>query len=171
MNLDEARAVLTRTPEILRAWLADLPAAWLETAEGEGTFCPRDVLGHLIHGEQTDWMPRVRIIMASGDARPFERFDRHGYRGAPDATVGELLREFAALRAASLAELRRFGLTQDHMTSKGLHPDLGPVTLGQLLATWTVHDLNHLGQIARVMSRRYTEAVGPWREYLGILRL
>jgi hypothetical protein len=166
----EIEAVLVRTPATLRALLADVPEPWLGASEGPGTFSPRDVLGHLIHGEKTDWIPRVRMILDSGDSRPFVPFDRVGFgeniKGVP---TNALLDEFASLRAASLHALRGLALTPDRLALKGLHPELGPVTLGQLLATWTVHDLNHVWQIVRVMSKRYSATVGPWKAYLGIL--
>jgi uncharacterized damage-inducible protein DinB len=168
-NLDEITAILERTPATLRAWLSDLPTAWLDTNEGEGTFSPRDVLGHLIHGEKTDWMPRVHRILESGESVPFDPFDREGFRNAPGVSLSDLLDDFEHRRAANLVALRKLSLTSDQLSLKGTHPALGAVTLGQLLATWAVHDLNHLGQIARVMSRRYTATVGPWKEYLGIL--
>lgn len=168
-NLPEIVAVLARTPDTVRALLEDLPEAWLDTREGEGTFSPRDVVGHLIHGELTDWIPRARRILEHGESRAFEPFDRHGYQPPPGASISDLLGEFAALRARSLASLREFNLTSDQLALKGTHPAFGPVTLGQLLATWAVHDLNHIDQIARVMSKRYDRAVGPWKEYLGIL--
>jgi uncharacterized damage-inducible protein DinB len=168
-NLDEITAVLERTPGALRAWLADLPAAWLDANEGPGTFSPRDVLGHLIHGEKTDWMPRVRRILESGESVPFDPFDREGFRNAPGVSSGDLLEDFESRRTANIAAMRSLALTPDQLSLKGMHPALGAVTLGQLLATWAVHDLNHMGQIARVMSRRYRDTVGPWREYLGIL--
>lgn len=168
-NLPEIVAVLARTPDTVRALLEDLPEAWLDTREGEGTFSPRDVVGHLIHGELTDWIPRARRILEHGESRAFEPFDRHGYQPPQGASISDLLGEFAALRARSLASLREFNLTPDQLALKGTHPAFGPVTLGQLLATWAVHDLNHIDQIARVMSKRYDRAVGPWKEYLGIL--
>jgi hypothetical protein len=168
--LSEIVAVLTRTPGTLRALLADLPPAWLEASEGEGTFSPRDVLGHLIHGEKTDWMPRVRLILEAGDGRPFVPFDRFAFRAwIRDASTADLLAQLESLRRASLAELQGLSLTPAQLSLRGLHPELGPVTLGQLLATWAVHDLNHVGQVVRVMSKRYAEAVGPWKAYLGIL--
>jgi hypothetical protein len=169
-SLPEITAILTRTPATLRALLEDLPEPLLVVSEGEGTFTPRDVLGHLIHGEKTDWVPRLELILGSGEARPFEPFDRFGFRGGIDAmTTRDLLAEFATLRAMNLDVLRSLDLTPGQFLLKGLHPELGSVTLGQLLATWAVHDLNHVGQIVRVMSRRYSEAVGPWKAYLGIL--
>jgi len=168
-DLSEITAILTRTPDTVRALLQDLPAPWLDTREKEGSFSPRDVVGHLIHGETTDWIPRVHRILEGGESRPFDPFDRHGYRPASGATPKDLLDEFAALRSASLVTLKSLNLTPAHLVLKGTHPRFGPVTLGQLLATWAVHDLNHIDQIVRVMSSRYDKTVGPWKEYLGIL--
>jgi DinB superfamily len=168
--LSEVTAVLTRTPGTLRSMLDGLPDPWLTTRERADTFSPRDVVGHLIEGEKTDWIPRARLILESGDTRPFVPFDRVGFRQAIEGRgIGDLLREFAALREANLAVLRGFALTPAQLSLPGKHPELGPVTLGQLLATWAVHDLNHIDQIVRVMSGRYDSAVGPWKTYLGIL--
>jgi hypothetical protein len=168
--LSEVTAVLGRTPAALRALLDDLPAVWLETNEGEGTFSPRDVVGHLIHGEKTDWVPRIELILARGESQPFVPFDRFGFREAiAGRSMSALLAEFESLRASNLSRLQSLGLTPARLALKGRHPELGTVTLGQLLATWAVHDLNHVGQVVRVMSRRYATAVGPWKAYLGIL--
>jgi DinB superfamily len=169
LRVSEVVSVLERTPGILRALLQGLPASWLERHEGEGTFDTRDILGHLIHGEKTDWVPRVKMILESGDQRPFVAFDRRGFDDAERASVEALLGEFEALRKANLAFLASLSLTPTQMALEGLHPELGRVTLGQLLATWAVHDLNHIGQALRVMSARYADAVGPWKAYLGIL--
>ena len=168
-SLSEITAILTRTPQTLRALLQDLPQPWLDASEGEGTFSPRDVVGHLIHGEMTDWIPRLKRILESGESRPFDPFDRHGYRLSPGATIKDLLDEFATLRAENLATLGSLKPRSDQLALKGMHPALGLVTLGQMLATWTVHDLNHISQIVRVMSKRYDGTVGPWKAYLGIL--
>jgi hypothetical protein len=168
-TLAEIVAVLERTPLVLRALLQDLPEPWLGKHEGPTAFSPREVLGHLIHGEKTDWIPRLRVILEHGDARPFEPFDRAGYRDADRVPVAVLLDELQALRRASLDALARCVLTDADLSRAGRHPELGPVTLGQLLATWAVHDLNHVGQIVRVMSAGCDAAVGPWKQYLGIL--
>jgi DinB family protein len=168
--LSEVVAVLSRTPGALRALLDGLPEPWVEASEGENTFSPRDVLGHLIHGEKTDWIPRVKLILEVGDRQPFVPFDRFAFRETIGGTAtAALLAEFEALRHANLACLEGLAVTPSQLSLKGLHPELGPVTLGQLLATWAVHDLNHIGQVVRVMSKRYDEAVGPWKAYLGIL--
>ena len=162
-------AVLDRTPSVLRELLRGLPASWLESHEGEGTFGPCEVLGHLIHGERTDWVPRIALILERGDAEPFVPFDRRGYGDARRVSLGELLDEFEGLRRSNVAFLVGLSLSASQLELRGLHPELGPVTLGQLLATWVVHDLNHVGQAVRVMSARYASAVGPWKPYLGIL--
>ena len=169
LNLAEVTAILARTPATLRALLEDLPQPWLDANDGEGTFSPRDVLGHLIHGEKTDWIPRLERILQSGESRPFDPFDRTGFGALAAMATEGLLAEFTTLRAANLATLSRQNLTPDQLALTGMHPALGPVTLGQLLATWAVHDLNHIDQIVRVMSKRYAEKVGPWKAYLGIL--
>jgi hypothetical protein len=168
--MSDVLAVLARTPSTLRALLQDLPTPWLGRHEGDDTFGPHEVLGHLIHGEKTDWVPRIKLILASGDTRPFVPFDRYGFPTNLERTpLADLLDEFEHLRTANLAFLASLSLGPSQLALPGLHPELGKVTLGQLLATWVVHDLNHLAQVARVMSRRYQSAVGPWRPYLGIL--
>lgn len=170
-DLVEITAILSRTPASLRALLSDLPEPWFLADEGEGTFSPRDVLGHLIHGEKTDWVARMTLILKSGESEPFPLFDRFGFKEAVRGkTQRALLDEFEALRAANLETLESLSLKPNQLGLTGRHSALGPVTLGQLLATWAVHDLNHIGQIVRVMSRRYTQAVGPWKAYLGILK-
>ena len=169
-RLDEAVALLSRTPRLLDAWLRGLPEAWLAATEGEGTWSPTDVLGHLIHGETTDWMPRLRRILAAGESLPFEPFDRYAqFRESAGKSCAELLDELARLRAANLGELTRLGLDEAGLERRGRHPALGSVTLRELLATWVAHDLDHLVQIARVLAHRYRDEVGPWRAYLRII--
>jgi uncharacterized damage-inducible protein DinB len=169
-QLDDAVAVLERTPASLSSLLAGLPEGWIRANEGEGTWSPYDVIGHLIHGERTDWLPRARHILA-GDTRPFAAFDRTAqFTESQGKSLGELLATFAELREANLAALREMRLTSADLDRTGLHPALGEVTLGQLLATWVVHDLDHVGQIARTMAKAYAGAVGPWSAYLSILR-
>jgi len=170
LRLDEALAVLERTPASLRALLGGLGAEWLDANEGPETWSPRQVLGHLIVGEETDWVPRARIILEHGEARPFEPFDRLAHlsrsRGAP---APELLDDFARLRRDNLATVRAWSLTDEQLALRGRHPELGPVTLSQLLAAWVAHDLGHVTQIARVMAKRYADEVGPWSAYLSVL--
>lgn len=169
-NLDEAVAILERTPASLRAMLEGLPESWTRATEGEGTWSPYDVIGHLINGERTDWIPRARHILA-GDPGPFVPFDRTAqFAESRGQTLSELLETLANLRAENVATLRGLNLTESDFDRRGLHPELGEVTLGQLLATWVVHDLDHVGQIARTMAKVYTTATGPWLEYLSILR-
>jgi hypothetical protein len=168
--LDEAIPLLARTPKVLDAMLRDLPAGWISAHEGGETWSPFDVVGHLIHGEQTDWMPRVRRILADGDSRPFEPFDRLAQiTASAGKRLPDLLDELARLRAANLRELTGIELTDADLDRKGRHPALGPVTLGQLLATWVAHDLDHIVQVARVMATQYSDEVGPWRAYLRVI--
>jgi uncharacterized damage-inducible protein DinB len=167
---DDALPILRRTPAILRVWLLDLPDSWTRTNEGPETWSPFDIVGHLIHGERTDWMERVELILAHGDSRPFIPFDRFAqFKASRGKSLAELLDTFAELRDSNLIRLQSLRLKPQDFARPGSHPELGPVTLGQLLATWVAHDLNHLGQIARVMGRQYTDAVGPWVEYLPLL--
>lgn len=169
-SLAEGLPILERTPPVLRQWLTGVPETWIRATEGEGTWSPFDIVGHLIHGERTDWMARTETILRHGDAVPFEPFDRFAqFEASRGKTLGELLDSFAELRAANLEHLRALSLTPDDLARRGRHPELGAVTLGQLLATWVAHDLSHLAQVARVMARRYTETVGPWRAYLPLL--
>jgi hypothetical protein len=170
LQVDEVVQVLEATPRALRGLLAGLDQAWLRCDEGPDTFSPLDVLGHLIHGEETDWIPRLRLILEHGPTRPFEPFDRFAFRShLGGASVGELLDRFESKRAENLAALRALALRPEQLALAGRHPALGAVTLGQLLATWAVHDLGHIRQVVRVMARRYGSEVGPWREYLSIL--
>jgi hypothetical protein len=170
-NLPHTISLLTRTPAALNALLGDLPEAWTLGTEGNSTWSPFDIVGHLIHGEQTDWMPRVRMILKFGDSRAFEPFDRQAQvRESQDKPLRQLLDEFARLRSANLGDLRALNLQPEDLERRGRHPALGAVTLSQLLATWAAHDLTHLHQISRVMAHQYREAVGPWSAYLGVLQ-
>ena len=169
-TLDEAIPVLARTPEVLRSLLANLPEPWITATEGEGTWSPFDVVGHLIHGERTDWIPRVEHILRHGEAVPFPPFDRFAmFETSRGRTLAELLDTFAELRASNIGRLRGLLTPASDLGRPGTHPELGTVTLGQHLSTWVAHDLSHIGQIVRVMARRYATAVGPWRRYLPIL--
>jgi len=168
--LSDAVPVLRRTPGTLRALLADLPESWLYGNEGPKTWSPFDVIGHLIDGEETDWIPRARIILAGGPNPVFEPFDRFRHlRLNPGKPLVDLLDRFAQLRADNVATLEGFRLSPADLEREGVHPELGPVTLRQLLATWVAHDLGHIAQVARVMAKQYGEAVGPWRVYLPVL--
>jgi hypothetical protein len=169
-DLAEGMELLRRTPRVLAAWLAGLPDAWTGQNEGPGTWSPFDIVGHLVHGEKTDWLPRARHLLAHGPSRDFEPFDREGMlRESARKSLADLLAEFARRREESLAGLAALGLTDQDLDREGLHPELGRVTLRQHLATWVTHDLTHLAQVARVMARLHRDAVGPWRVYLPLL--
>ncbi|HEV3278899.1 MAG TPA: DinB family protein [Terriglobia bacterium] len=170
-NLDNTISLLARTPAALNALLRDLPEAWTLRNEGEETWSPFDVLGHLIHAERTDWMPRARMILQFGDTRTFEPFDRWGQlRESEGKSLGQLLDEFARLRSENLDALRALNLRPEDLELRGRHPALGAVTLSQLLATWAAHDLTHLHQISRTMAYQYRGAVGPWTRFLGVMQ-
>ncbi len=169
-DLNEAIPVLKRTPTVLRVLLLDLPESWIASTEGPGTWTPFDVVGHLIHGERTDWIPRVEHIRQHGDATPFPTFDREAMFSASEGlSLGALLDTFAGLRAESLDRLATLDLKEADLMRHGRHPEFGVVTLGQHLATWVAHDLSHVGQVVRAMARQYSSAVGPWQAYLSIL--
>ena len=168
--MDEAIAILSRTPATLDALLRGMPDGWMVAHEGGETWSPFDVLGHLIHGERTDWIPRARIIVQHGEARAFDKFDRFAqFAASKGRTVASLLDEFATLRQENLDELTAMNLTEADLDRRGRHPELGVVTLRQLLATWVAHDLDHIVQISRVLARQYSDEVGPWRAYLRII--
>ena len=170
-NLQHTILLLARTPATLDALLRDLPEEWTMRNEGGNTFNAFDVIGHLIQGERADWMPRAKRILQFGESRAFDRFDRRAQeRESQGKSLPQLLDEFARLRAENLAELRALNVTDQELNRRGLHPELGTVTLSQLLATWAAHDLTHLHQISRIMAHQYREAVGPWTAYLGVMQ-
>jgi DinB superfamily len=170
-NLAEAVAVLTRTPTTLNALLRGLPNTWVRCNEGKDTWSAFDIVGHLIVGERTDWMQRLRIILENGEARPFDPFDRFAQEEESQGrSLEQLLDDFARLRKENLAALHGLNLQPEDLTRRGKHPALGVVTLSELLATWAVHDLTHLHQLTRVMAHQYQDAVGPWKAYLGVLQ-
>jgi hypothetical protein len=170
-SLPEATAVLARTPATLDALLRGLPDTWVHSNEGKDTWSPFDIVGHLIVGERTDWVPRMRIILENGEGRPFDRFDRFAQsKISQGKSLEQLLDDFASLRSENLAALQALNLQPEDLTRRGTHPALGVVTLSQLLATWTAHDLTHLHQLSRVMAHQYRDAVGPWITYLGVLQ-
>ena len=169
-NLIETLEQLGRTPAAVDALLRGTSASWHTVNEGGETWSAFDVVGHLIFGEETDWVPRARIILEHGEGTTFDPFDRFAqFTRFRSWTLDALLDRFAELRASNLAEVSAWSLTEAQLDLRGRHPELGSVNLRQLLATWVVHDLNHLAQISRVMARRYTDEVGVWREYLSIL--
>jgi hypothetical protein len=169
-NLDHTIALLSRTPAALNALLRDLPEEWTRRNEGDGTFSAFDVVGHLIHGDRTDWIPRARVILEHGETRPFDKFDRLAQvRESQGKSLSQLLDEFTRVRAEKLTELHGLKLTKQDLERRGSHPSLGAVSLSQLLATWAAHDLTHLHQLSRVMAHQYRGAVGPWTRYLGVM--
>jgi hypothetical protein len=170
-KLDYTIALLASTPASLNGLLRNLPETWTHRGEGGDSWTAFEVVGHLIHGEKTDWMPRARMILQYGDSRPFEVFDRGGHKqDIQGKSMGQLLDEFAQARSENLAALRGMNLQPTDFARRGKHPALGEVTLSQLLATWAAHDLTHLHQISRIMAHQYREAVGPWSAYLGVMQ-
>lgn len=169
--VEECLSILTRTPATLDVLLRDLPEAWTAATEGPGTWSPYVVVGHLIHGEREDWMPRLEIILEHGPSRPFDPFDREAqFHESDGKSLCTLLDEFDALRRDNLTRLRAMNLQPAQLELKGTHPALGAVTMRQLLATWTAHDLAHILQVSRVMAKRYKAEVGPWAEYLTVMK-
>lgn len=170
LELEHVTEILRRTPSTLNSLLRDLPEPWLVHNEGPDTWSPYDIIGHLIHGDETDWIPRAKIILEHGETRPFEAFDRVAmFEKSKGKSIAELLDTFARLRTENLRELQKLNLTADLLEKRGMHPELGAVTLKQLLATWVAHDLGHIRQVVRVMAKQYRDEVGPWKAYLSIL--
>jgi hypothetical protein len=170
-NLDTSLQILDRTPAVLQSLLADLDTEWIINNEGPDTFSPFDVVGHLVHGEKTDWASRAKIILENGLSKPFEPYDRFAmYEDSKGKTIDDLLHEFRELRNKNIEWLKSLSITETDMDKKGIHPTFGEVTLRQLLATWVVHDLTHIAQISRVMAKQYTEEIGPWTEFFRILK-
>jgi hypothetical protein len=170
-KLAEAIAILQRTPAALDALLRGLPEPWIAADEGTDTWSPFDIVGHLIHGERADWIPRARRILEDGESRAFEPFDRFAqFAESQGRRLPDLLDEFAVVRQNSLNELAALNLKDSDLDRRGMHPALGAVTMRELLATWVAHDLDHVMQISRVLARQYTDEVGPWRAYLRIIR-
>src|SRR5687767_7630687 len=162
--------ILERTPAVLRALLLGLPEEWIRATDGPKSWSAFDVVGHLIHGEKTDWIPRVRHILQKGESEPFQPFDREAmFAASQGRATAALLDEFAVLRAANVVALRGLALKPADLARRGTHPELGTVTLGQHLAKWTAHDLGHIRQISQTLGRQYRDAVGPWRAYLSMM--
>ncbi len=173
MNFDLNHSIdlLSRTPETLRTLLAGLPNDFVRSDEGDNTWSPYEVLGHLIHGEKTDWVPRAQIILSDRADKTFEPYDRFAQQQADQSrSIEVLLDEFASLRSQNLETLKAMNIRESQLDETGIHPALGTATLRELLATWTTHDLGHIAQIARVMAKQYQSEVGPWKAYLGILK-
>lgn len=170
-DLQQTISLLTRTPAVLNVLLRDLPEAWVTRNEGEGTWSAFDVIGHLIDGERTNWLPRAKMILQFGESQTFKTFDRLEHvRESRGKSLQQLLDEFSRLRSENLAELCGLDLQPSDLERRGQHPAFGAVTLSELLSTWATHDLTHLHQISRIMAYQYRDAVGPWREYLGVLQ-
>lgn len=171
LKIPEATRILQQTPATLSAMIAGIPDAWLKANEGGGTWSCYDIVGHLIHGELTDWIPRVRIILERGEAQAFEPFDQCAqFREDQTRPISALLDQFVFMRGENMAILRSLNLSSDDFVRRGTHPELGTVTLGQLLSAWVVHDLSHLSQIARVAAKQYSHEVGPWHAHMSILK-
>ena len=169
-SVEKSLEILTRTPKVLRDLLDGLSDDWTMDNEGPDTWSAFDIMGHLIHGEKTDWTPRLQIILSELENKAFEPFDRFAqFENSKGKSLSDLLNEFEVLRKLNIDLLKSKQITSLDLVKTGIHPAFGAVTLAQLLSTWTVHDLNHLAQISRVMSKQYLHAVGPWKEYLGIL--
>lgn len=170
-QIEEAVEILSRTPAVLNVLLGNLSGEWTTSKASADGWSAFDVVGHLIHAEETDWIPRARVILAQGENRTFEPFDRFAhFELSQGKTLSELLETFAAARSESIETLRRMNVTPELLQLKAIHPELGEVRLEQLLATWVVHDLTHIRQIVTVMAHRYSEDVGAWKEYLSILK-
>lgn len=170
-NLSDSIAILGNAPHVVRAMLENAPAEWTTANEGGQTWSPFEVVGHLIHAERTDWIPRLRIILEHGETAPFKPFDRFAQKTASaDNTLADLLDTFEQLRSENVRQLRDLNLASADLQKRGTHPEFGAVTAEQLLATWLVHDLDHISQISRTMAKQYREAVGPWQAYLSILK-
>ena len=170
-NIDQALEILRNTPTVLESLLIGVSEEWIKSDEGENTWSPYDVIGHLIHGEKTDWLTRTKIILSDAPNKVFEPFDRFAQMTeSKEATIQDLLHAFRVLRIQNLDNLVSLQLQETDYLKKGIHPELGEVNLAQLLSTWVVHDLGHIAQISRVMAKQYQTEVGPWEAYLGILK-
>lgn len=169
-DLDRSIEILERTPAVMRSLLAGLDAQWTQNNEGEDSWSPYDVIGHLLHGEATDWLPRILIIMNDGDNKTFEPFDRFAqFENSKGKSLEQLLEEFAAFRDRNLSALKALDIQESDLDRPGIHPALGPVNLRQVIATWVAHDLGHIVQVSRVMAKQYKDQVGPWTQYLKVL--
>ena len=170
-DLDQATQVLSATPATLRSLLSGLGSEWTSTSSDATDWQPFDIVGHLVHGDETDWIPRAKMILGQGTNKTFEPFDRFAqFEKSSGKSLDDLLDEFERIRASCVDTLHEWSLTPEQLDLKAIHPELGEVSLSQLLATWVVHDLNHIRQIAIAMARRYDTEVGPWKQYLSILK-
>lgn len=171
-NLNHSLEILERTPQVLEQMLSGLSDEWIHSNEGSDTWSPYDIVGHLIHGEKTDWMTRLEIILSDEEDKTFTPFDRFAqFEESKGKSLADLLKTFTSLRIENLKRLQALNLSQEVLDHRGIHPAFGPVTLSELLSTWVVHDLNHINQITRVMAHRYRSDVGPWKAYLKVLSI
>lgn len=169
-DIDDLTNILSRTPIVVRGLLKGLSEDLVRSNEGGDTWSPFDVVGHLIHGEKTDWIPRAKIILGDADDKTFEPFDRFAqFEESEGKPLADLLEEFEALRMENLRELASMNISEEDLKKTGIHPELGEVTLSQLLATWAVHDLDHIVQVSRTIAKQFSEEVGPWKDFIGIL--
>ncbi|WP_430467017.1 DinB family protein [Winogradskyella ouciana] len=169
-SIEKALEVLQQTPKTLKSYLGNLSDDWLFSNEGNDTWNPYDVVGHLIHGEKTDWIPRLKIILSNAENKTFEAFDRFAqFENSKGKTISQLLNEFENLRQDNLKVLKQLNLSSEQLQQKGMHPELGEVSISELLACWVTHDLGHIAQISRVMAKQYKNEVGPWVAYIPIL--
>jgi len=170
-HLNKSIEILEQTPKVLEQMLRGLSQEWRDATEGENTWNAFDIVGHLIHGEKTDWIPRMEIILSEKTDKRFTPFDRFAQMEiSKSKTLEELLEEFSRLRSINIEKLRTAKITDEMLSRTGIHPEFGEVNLRQLLSTWVVHDLDHLSQVVRVFAKQYAEEVGPWKEYLKIVR-
>lgn len=170
-SLHQSIEILERTPRVITVLLLGTSDMWVMNNEGPDTWSPYDIVGHLIHGEKTDWIPRLELILSDRPNKTFQPFDRFAqFRNSRNRTMAQLLEEFGVLRRENIATLKSKEITDELLSRTGIHPQFGKVTLAQLLATWTVHDLNHIHQISRVMAKQYASEVGPWTSFLGVLK-
>jgi hypothetical protein len=170
-QIEQAVDILSQTPATVKSLLGNLSDDWIKNTVNSENWTPFDIVGHLIHGEETDWIPRAEIILDQGENPTFEPFDRFAqFEKSNGKTLNDLIGIFTGLRAKNLETLRQMNLTEEKLRLKGIHPELGEVTLEQLLATWVVHDLNHIKQVVTVLAYKYTDNVGAWKQYLSILQ-
>ncbi|MBV1923416.1 MAG: DinB family protein [Flavobacteriaceae bacterium] len=169
-KLNEAIEVLERTPTILYSYLYNISEEWLYNNEGGDSWSPFDIIGHLIHGEKTDWIPRTKIILSNSDDKSFIPFDRFAqFENSKGKSINELLKEFLSIRVHNLKVLKSLEITPEKLKLTGIHPEFGSITLEQLLATWVVHDLGHIAQVSRVLAHQYKDEIGPWKAYIPIV--
>ncbi len=170
-NVDKSIEILERTPHVLRHLLSGISEDWIVNNEGENTWSPFDVIGHLIHGEEVDWLTRTKVILEFGESKTFEPFDRFAqFEKSKGKSIGQLLDEFEQWRKSNLEEFKSLGITESDLKKTGFHPELRKITLRNMLSSWVIHDLGHIAQIVRTMAKQYSSEIGPWDEYMGIIK-